>query len=103
MWITWNAIPWTLFAIIIMSLGAPTASAQRCPAGQDQFLNCLPMGGAARAKHEQWANQPAAYRIPGARQYGASAINISPVTGRPYNTETPVYCTRDRWLKGACK
>jgi hypothetical protein len=57
-----------LFAVVaLLALSTATASAQRCPAGQDQFLNCYPMTGATRAKHEQWANQPAARRIPGAQ------------------------------------
>ena len=48
-----------LFAtpVVLLVLIAPTASwAQRCPAGQDQFLNCLPSNPAARARHEQWAS-----------------------------------------------
>src|SRR5262245_34020937 len=61
-----------------------SAYAQRCPAGQDQFMNCLPLSGPARTRHEQWANQPAAYQIPGARPYGAAQTN-SPQQGAGYN------------------
>jgi hypothetical protein len=93
------AIP--IIAILLAS--ASPAHAQRCPAGQDQLGNCYSMDPQMRAKQERWANQPAARQIPGAQPYGQPPINLNPQTGRPYNTETPVYCTRDRWLRGLCK
>jgi hypothetical protein len=64
-----------LYALIAYAL-ISVASAQRCPAGHDQFLNCLPLSGAARTRHEQWSNQPVARQIPGAQPYGAA-----PTTG----------------------
>jgi hypothetical protein len=68
------AVALIILALISILLAfAPTpARAQRCPAGQDQFMNCLSMNPQMRAKQEQWANQPAARQIPGAQPYGAS-------------------------------
>jgi hypothetical protein len=61
-----------VLAAILLLISATVASAQRCPAGQDQFHNCLSMNPQMRAKQEAWANQPAAYQIPGAQPLGAT-------------------------------
>jgi hypothetical protein len=61
-----------LLAAIALAAFMTPAYAQRCPAGHDQFLNCYSLDQAARARHERWANQPAARQIPGAQPYGAS-------------------------------
>jgi hypothetical protein len=57
---------------MILVASVTTSSAQRCPAGQDQFHNCLSMNPQMRAKHEAWANQPAAHRLPGAQPHGTA-------------------------------
>lgn len=62
-----------LVAIVLLLATCAMAHAQRCPAGQDQFLNCLSSNPQMRARQEQWANQPAARRIPGAQPYGAAS------------------------------
>jgi hypothetical protein len=77
-------------AIAIFALactaGAVPAHAQRCPAGQDQFQNCLSMNPQMRGRQKQWANQPAARQIPGAQPYGGAASAPPLVTGT-----TPTY------------
>jgi hypothetical protein len=40
--------------MLFMALG-PAQAQRRCPAGQDQFLNCLSMNPQMRASQEQWA------------------------------------------------
>jgi hypothetical protein len=82
-----------LFAMLAFAFMS-TASAQRCPAGQDQFMNCYSLDAGARAKHEAWANQPAARRIPGAQPYGTAEPPL--VTGASqmrqgvdYSMDTP--------------
>jgi hypothetical protein len=86
----------TLIASLALLLSLTAAQAQRCPAGQDQFHNCLSMDPAMRARQEQWANQPAARRIPGAQPYGTAASAPPLVTGttptlqgRDYRMNTP--------------
>jgi hypothetical protein len=65
-------------AVFIMFMALKPAHAQRCPAGQDQFMNCLSMNPQMRARQEQWANQPAARQIPGAQPYGAGGNRQQP-------------------------
>jgi hypothetical protein len=64
----------TLLATLALLTLTVSAEAQRCPAGQDQFHNCLSMNPGMRARQEQWANQPAARRIPGAQPYGTPPL-----------------------------
>jgi hypothetical protein len=71
----------TLLATLALLTLTISAEAQRCPAGQDQFNNCLSMDSTMRARQEQWANQPAARRIPGAQPYGAAGSAPPLVTG----------------------
>jgi hypothetical protein len=58
-------------ALACIAMATP-AAAQRCPAGQDQFHNCLSMNPQMRAKQEAWANQPAARQLPGAQPHGTA-------------------------------
>jgi hypothetical protein len=62
----WYAMQVVAFLFAFWLVGLMPADAQRCPAGQDQFHNCLSMNPQMRAKQEAWANQPAARQIPGA-------------------------------------
>ena len=71
----------TLLATLALLTLTASAQAQRCPAGEDQFHNCLSMESGMRARQEQWANQPAARRIPGAQPYGTAASAPPLVTG----------------------
>jgi hypothetical protein len=71
----------TLIASLALLLSLTAAQAQRCPAGQDQFHNCLSMDPAMRARQERWANQPAARQIPGAQPYSAAGSAPPLVTG----------------------
>ena len=71
----------TLLATLALLTLTVNAQAQRCPAGEDQFHNCLSMEPGMRARQEQWANQPAARRIPGAQPYGTAASAPPLVTG----------------------
>jgi hypothetical protein len=40
----------------ILACTVGSAQAQRCPAGEDQFHNCLSMDSGMRARQEQWAS-----------------------------------------------
>jgi hypothetical protein len=85
-----------LLVVGLSTTASAPALAQRCPAGQDQFHNCLSMDPGMRTRQEQWANQPAARRIPGAQPYGTAASAPPLVTGttptlqgRDYRMNTP--------------
>jgi len=45
-----------LTGIAALLLATGTAHAQRCPAGEDQFHNCLSTNPTMRARQEQWAS-----------------------------------------------
>jgi len=78
-----NIILMAIICIVIfwVFMALRPAQAQRCPAGEDQFHNCLSMDPGMRARQERWANQPAARRIPGAQPYGTAASAPPLVTG----------------------
>jgi len=80
----------TLLATLALLTLTVNAHAQRCPAGQDQFMNCLSADPQMRARQEQWANQPAARRIPGAQPYGGTVTGTEPTRqGVTYSMQTP--------------
>jgi hypothetical protein len=93
-----------LVALFMVLMALRPAAAQRCPAGADAFGSCLPLDhryggpGSIQQLHPKARAQRATQQ-----PHGQPPINMNPQTGRPYNTETPVYCTRDRWLRGLCK
>jgi hypothetical protein len=60
-------------AVFMLFMALGPAQAQRCPAGHDAFLNCLPLdhryGGPGQIQ----------------RRTGPLPANINPATGRPYD------------------